>query len=162
MLEIREVRHLEDGRSIVDTVGGRRFRVKEQGMRDGYNTAKVQFIQDIRVEGKQSVFRHICDPCTYYSTHVSILSRKDGSEVRMKIVSIVSLCFKKCFFLQITLKLCMDININIPNLVAFCFVIIWKKSNRDEGPSGKNGDCPTTTTPPAILRHGVEILATSE
>ncbi|PIK49727.1 putative LON peptidase N-terminal domain and RING finger protein 3-like [Apostichopus japonicus] len=52
MLEIREVRHLEDGRSIVDTVGGRRFRVKEQGMRDGYNTAKVQFIQDIRVEGE--------------------------------------------------------------------------------------------------------------
>ena len=35
-----------DGRSIIDTVGGRRFRVLERGTRDGYNTAKVEFIQD--------------------------------------------------------------------------------------------------------------------
>lgn len=52
MLEIREVQHLPDGRSIVDTVGGRRFKVLERGMKDGYNTAKVTVIQDTRVEGE--------------------------------------------------------------------------------------------------------------
>jgi len=46
MLEIRDVQYLSDGRSIIDTVGGRRFRVLERGTRDGYNTAKVDFVQD--------------------------------------------------------------------------------------------------------------------
>jgi len=46
MLEIRDVQYLSDGRSIIDTVGGRRFRVLDRGARDGYNTAKVEFVQD--------------------------------------------------------------------------------------------------------------------
>lgn len=46
MLEVRDVHFFPDGRSLVDTIGGRRFRVLSRGKRDGYNTAKVEFLQD--------------------------------------------------------------------------------------------------------------------
>ncbi|KAL5012931.1 hypothetical protein ScPMuIL_011482 [Solemya velum] len=46
MLEIRDLQSLPDGRSLVDTVGGRRFRILSKGTRDGYTTAKVQFFDD--------------------------------------------------------------------------------------------------------------------
>ncbi|CAG5117190.1 unnamed protein product [Candidula unifasciata] len=46
MLEVRDVQYFPDGRSVVDTVGGRRFKVLSRGKRDGYNTAKVEFISD--------------------------------------------------------------------------------------------------------------------
>ncbi|XP_072039440.1 LON peptidase N-terminal domain and RING finger protein 3-like [Amphiura filiformis] len=46
MLEIEDVKHLPDGRSIIKTHGGRRFKVNSRSMRDGYNTAKVEFIKD--------------------------------------------------------------------------------------------------------------------
>ena len=51
MLEICDLKFFEDGRSVVDTVGGRRFRVLSKGMRDGYNTAKVEFLEDSKFEG---------------------------------------------------------------------------------------------------------------
>merc|ERR1711874_677787 len=46
MLEIRDIQFFPDGRSIVDTMGGRRFKVVERNIMDGYNTAKVEFIED--------------------------------------------------------------------------------------------------------------------
>ena len=46
MLEVRDVRYFPDGRSVVDTVGGRRFKVLSRSSRDGYNTAKVEFLRD--------------------------------------------------------------------------------------------------------------------
>jgi len=46
MLEIQDVSYFPDGRSVVNTMGGRRFRVTSRGMRDGYNTAKVENIRD--------------------------------------------------------------------------------------------------------------------
>ena len=46
MLEIRNVQYFVDGRSVVETVGGRRFWVITRGHRDGYDTAKVEFIKD--------------------------------------------------------------------------------------------------------------------
>ena len=46
MLEIRDVQFFPDGRSLVDTIGGRRFKVLSRGKRDGYCTAKVEFIYD--------------------------------------------------------------------------------------------------------------------
>ena len=52
MLEIEDVQHLPDGRSIIKTHGGRRFRVNSRGMRDGYNTAKVEFVSDDDIAGK--------------------------------------------------------------------------------------------------------------
>ena len=42
--------YTQDGRSIVDTIGRRRFRVISRGMRDGYYTAKVVLIRDTPVE----------------------------------------------------------------------------------------------------------------
>ena len=41
MLEIQNYQFTRDGRAIVATVGGRRFKVVSTSMRDGYNVAKV-------------------------------------------------------------------------------------------------------------------------
>ena len=49
MLEIRDVQYFPDGRSLVDTVGARRFKVKSKGHMNGYETAKVEFIADSTV-----------------------------------------------------------------------------------------------------------------
>lgn len=49
MLIIRSVHFLPDGRSVVDTVGGKRFRVLSRGMKDGYNTADIEHLEDSRV-----------------------------------------------------------------------------------------------------------------
>lgn len=49
MLEVRDIQFFPDGRSIVDTMGGRRFKVVERGIMDGYNTAKVEFLEDDQV-----------------------------------------------------------------------------------------------------------------
>jgi len=46
MLEIQDVSYFPDGRSVVNTIGGRRFKVISRSMRDGYDTAKVEFIAD--------------------------------------------------------------------------------------------------------------------
>ncbi|XP_028265171.1 LON peptidase N-terminal domain and RING finger protein 1 [Parambassis ranga] len=50
MLIIRSVHFLPDGRSVVDTIGGKRFRVLSRGMRDGYSTADIKHLEDSRVE----------------------------------------------------------------------------------------------------------------
>ena len=46
MLEIRDVQYFADGRSVIDTVGGRRFKVVSRDTKDGYDTAQVEFFQD--------------------------------------------------------------------------------------------------------------------
>ena len=46
MLYINDVKLLPDGRSVVQTVGSKRFKVLERGLRDGYNTAKVAWLED--------------------------------------------------------------------------------------------------------------------
>uniref|UniRef100_T1G0J0 RING-type domain-containing protein n=1 Tax=Helobdella robusta TaxID=6412 RepID=T1G0J0_HELRO len=46
MLEIQDLRYLSDGRSVVTTLGRRRFKVQSRGKRDGYDVAKVQYISD--------------------------------------------------------------------------------------------------------------------
>merc|ERR1719270_2868153 len=53
MLEVRDIQFFPDGRSIVDTMGGRRFKVLERGVMDGYNTAKVEFLEDEKVPEDQ-------------------------------------------------------------------------------------------------------------
>lgn len=50
LLFIRGLVYTLDGRSIVDTIGQRRFQVLERGTRDGYHTAKVKLIRDDPVE----------------------------------------------------------------------------------------------------------------
>ncbi|CAL1298668.1 unnamed protein product [Larinioides sclopetarius] len=46
MLEIRDVQYFPDGRSVVDTIGSRRFRILRKGERDGYSTGAVEFLRD--------------------------------------------------------------------------------------------------------------------
>uniref|UniRef100_A0A8C3TDE6 LON peptidase N-terminal domain and ring finger 2 n=1 Tax=Chelydra serpentina TaxID=8475 RepID=A0A8C3TDE6_CHESE len=53
MLEIRDVKFFPDGRSVVDTVGVRRFKVLNHGQRDGYNTANIEYLEDKKVEGAE-------------------------------------------------------------------------------------------------------------
>ena len=55
MLEIRDIQFFPDGRSIVDTMGGRRFKVVERNIMDGYNTAKVEFLEDDPIESKEEI-----------------------------------------------------------------------------------------------------------
>jgi len=50
MLEIRDIQYFPDGRSVVDTMGGRRFKVINRGMKDGYDVASVEFLKDCPVE----------------------------------------------------------------------------------------------------------------
>ncbi|XP_037531967.1 LON peptidase N-terminal domain and RING finger protein 3-like, partial [Nematolebias whitei] len=51
LLEIRDVRFFSDGRSVVDTIGGRRFKVIQHRERDGYNTADIEYVEDVKVDG---------------------------------------------------------------------------------------------------------------
>ncbi|XP_014252363.1 LON peptidase N-terminal domain and RING finger protein 3 [Cimex lectularius] len=46
MLEIKDIVLMNDGCSILSSVGGRRFRVISKNERDGYDTAQVQYIVD--------------------------------------------------------------------------------------------------------------------
>ncbi|CAF0977745.1 unnamed protein product [Rotaria sp. Silwood1] len=50
LLYIRGLVYTRDGRSIVDTIGQRRFHVMDRGERDGYCTARIQLIQDHPIE----------------------------------------------------------------------------------------------------------------
>lgn len=40
-----------DGRSVVDTIGVSRFKVLSHGQRDGYHTAKIEYLEDKKVGG---------------------------------------------------------------------------------------------------------------
>lgn len=51
LLEIRDVKFFSDGRSVVDTIGKRRFKVVQHSERDGYNTADIEYLEDVKVEG---------------------------------------------------------------------------------------------------------------
>ncbi|XP_077629323.1 LON peptidase N-terminal domain and RING finger protein 1 [Crocuta crocuta] len=55
MLQIRNVHFLPDGRSVVDTVGGKRFRVLKRGMKDGYCTADIEYLEDVKAEDEEEV-----------------------------------------------------------------------------------------------------------
>lgn len=49
MLEILDLELLPDGRSYVETIGGSRFKVLKRGQRDGYHTADIEYLEDIKV-----------------------------------------------------------------------------------------------------------------
>ncbi|MEQ2169007.1 hypothetical protein GOODEAATRI_020524, partial [Goodea atripinnis] len=46
MLQVRDVKFFPDGRSVVDTIGVSRFKVLSHGQRDGYNTCKIEYLED--------------------------------------------------------------------------------------------------------------------
>ncbi|XP_076603647.1 LON peptidase N-terminal domain and RING finger protein 2 [Chaetodon auriga] len=55
MLQVRDVKFFPDGRSVVDTIGVSRFKVLSHGQRDGYNTAKIEYLEDKKVEAEELV-----------------------------------------------------------------------------------------------------------
>ncbi|XP_053733687.1 LON peptidase N-terminal domain and RING finger protein 2 [Synchiropus splendidus] len=55
MLRVQDVKFFPDGRSVVDTVGVSRFKVLSHGQRDGYHTAKIEYLEDNKVEGEELV-----------------------------------------------------------------------------------------------------------
>ncbi|XP_034037450.1 LON peptidase N-terminal domain and RING finger protein 1 [Thalassophryne amazonica] len=62
MLEILGLELLPDGRSFVDTVGGSRFRVLKRGQRDGYHTADIEYLEDLKVDGEElELLQHLHD-----------------------------------------------------------------------------------------------------
>nr|XP_032627542.1 LON peptidase N-terminal domain and RING finger protein 3-like isoform X2 [Chelonoidis abingdonii] len=65
MLEIQHIEFLADGRSLVDTIGRRRFRVLRRGHRDGYNTADIEYLEDEKVEGEELAELQHLHECTY-------------------------------------------------------------------------------------------------
>lgn len=44
-----------DGRSVVDTIGVSRFKVLSHGQRDGYNTAKIEYLEDKKVGEQEGI-----------------------------------------------------------------------------------------------------------
>ncbi|KAK2840128.1 hypothetical protein Q5P01_013868 [Channa striata] len=55
MLRVRDVKFFPDGRSVVDTIGVSRFKVLSHGQRDGYHTAKIEYLEDKKVDGEELV-----------------------------------------------------------------------------------------------------------
>ncbi|XP_062334558.1 LON peptidase N-terminal domain and ring finger 1, like [Osmerus eperlanus] len=55
MLIIRSVHFLPDGRSVVDTIGGKRFRVLSRSLKDGYSIADIQYLEDTRVDDAEEL-----------------------------------------------------------------------------------------------------------
>ncbi|CAN2387318.1 LON peptidase N-terminal domain and RING finger protein 1-like [Pristimantis euphronides] len=53
MLEIQHLDYLPDGRSLVETVGRRRFRVLQRGLFDGYHIAEIEYLVDKKLEDEE-------------------------------------------------------------------------------------------------------------
>ncbi|XP_048192126.1 LON peptidase N-terminal domain and RING finger protein 3 isoform X2 [Perognathus longimembris pacificus] len=65
ILEIRNVKFFADGRSVVDSIGKRRFKVLQQGQCDGYNTADIEYIEDEKVQGEDYIELMEIHNCVY-------------------------------------------------------------------------------------------------
>lgn len=55
VFQVRDVKFFPDGRSVVDTIGVSRFKVLSHGQRDGYNTAKIEYLEDKKVGVRNDV-----------------------------------------------------------------------------------------------------------
>uniref|UniRef100_A0A4W6FV26 LON peptidase N-terminal domain and ring finger 3 n=1 Tax=Lates calcarifer TaxID=8187 RepID=A0A4W6FV26_LATCA len=58
LLEIRDVKFFSDGRSVVDTIGRRRFKVIQHKERDGYNTADIEYLEDVKLAREEGWSRY--------------------------------------------------------------------------------------------------------
>ncbi|TWW55186.1 LON peptidase N-terminal domain and RING finger protein 1 [Takifugu flavidus] len=68
ILEILTLELLPDGRSYVDTVGGNRFRVLKRGHRDGYHTADIEYLEDLKVSDSELELLHHLHDSVYQQT----------------------------------------------------------------------------------------------
>ncbi|XP_008297631.1 LON peptidase N-terminal domain and RING finger protein 2 [Stegastes partitus] len=78
MLQVRDVKFFPDGRSVVDTIGVSRFKVLSHGQRDGYNTAKIEYLEDKKVEGEELVELQKLHDSVYEQANSWFTSLKDN------------------------------------------------------------------------------------
>lgn len=79
-----------DGRSVVDTIGVSRFKVLSHGQRDGYNTAKIEYLEDKKV-GEQEVVVLCCTVelvISDTSHHAAVKQMSDKIELRFFLASV--------------------------------------------------------------------------
>lgn len=55
LLKIQNFQFSRDGRAIVHSIGGRRFKVVKSSTKDGYNVAKVEWVKDERATSPQDL-----------------------------------------------------------------------------------------------------------
>nr|XP_044996951.1 LON peptidase N-terminal domain and RING finger protein 3 isoform X1 [Jaculus jaculus] len=83
ILEIRNVQFFADGRSVVDSIGKRRFKVLHQGQRDGYNTADIEYIEDQKVQGEDCAELMGLHNCVYEQASLWFHSLKPSLKNRI-------------------------------------------------------------------------------
>lgn len=83
MLEIRNVEFFSDGRSVVDSIGKRRFKVIQHSQRDGYNTADIEYIEDKKVQGMDCAELLALHDSVYDQAHTWFNSLKEALKSRI-------------------------------------------------------------------------------
>ncbi|XP_034550533.1 LON peptidase N-terminal domain and RING finger protein 2 [Notolabrus celidotus] len=78
MLQVRDVKFFPDGRSVVDTIGVSRFKVLSHGQRDGYNIAKIEYLEDKKVEGDELMELQKLHDAVYDQANSWFTSLKDN------------------------------------------------------------------------------------
>ncbi|KAM6952240.1 LON peptidase N-terminal domain and RING finger protein 3-like [Lycodopsis pacificus] len=84
LLEIRDVKFFSDGRSVVNTIGIRRFKVIQHSERDGYNTADIEYLEDVKVEGLAERELHTLHDAVYDQALVWVNSLKAEQKERIE------------------------------------------------------------------------------
>lgn len=84
LLEIRDVKFFSDGRSVVDTIGRRRFKVIQHSERDGYNTADIEYLEDVKVEGEAERELKLLHDAVYDQALVWVNSLKAEQKERIE------------------------------------------------------------------------------
>ena len=70
ILFISSLEYTPDGRSLVTTLGEKRFRVCDRRSTDGYYTARIRFVLDEAVEGSDAIGTHTH---THTHTHTKLI-----------------------------------------------------------------------------------------
>ncbi|XP_073217462.1 LON peptidase N-terminal domain and RING finger protein 3 isoform X2 [Lepidochelys kempii] len=83
ILEIRNVEFFADGRSVVDSIGKRRFKVVEHSQRDGYNTADIEYIEDQKVQGESYAELLVLHDSVYDQAYMWFNSLKQALKSRI-------------------------------------------------------------------------------
>ncbi|XP_070807831.1 LON peptidase N-terminal domain and RING finger protein 3 [Pituophis catenifer annectens] len=83
ILEIRNVEVFTDGRSVVDSIGKRRFKVLRHSKCDGYNTADIEYIEDKKVHGDASEYLTILHSAVYDQARTWFNTLKSSLRVRI-------------------------------------------------------------------------------
>ncbi|XP_077473441.1 LON peptidase N-terminal domain and RING finger protein 2-like [Stigmatopora argus] len=83
MLQVQDVKFFPDGRSVVETVGVSRFKVLSHGQRDGYHTAKIDYLEDQKVEGEELVELLKLHDAVYEQANNWFTSLKDNMKTQI-------------------------------------------------------------------------------